>query len=156
MTMASNIHPPGLHATAVAINGQGVAMVGQSGAGKSDLALRLIDRGAVLICDDRVELHERDHDLWARSIPSIAGKIEIRGVGIVDTPHIGEAPLRLIVDVGQSPERYPDVNATCDIACFAVPELRIRAFEASAAIKVELALRSLLDRNAVPVRKAPA
>jgi serine kinase of HPr protein (carbohydrate metabolism regulator) len=41
-----------VHATCVAIDGRGILIRGRSGAGKSDLALRLIDRGARLVSDD--------------------------------------------------------------------------------------------------------
>ena len=45
-----------VHGSAIAIHGKGVLLLGPSGSGKSDLALRLIDRGAKLICDDVVHI----------------------------------------------------------------------------------------------------
>ena len=69
-----------LHATAVAIGGVAVLIEGPSGSGKSDLALRLIDRGAVLISDDQTLLIRAGSRLLARPPQTIAGKLEVRGV----------------------------------------------------------------------------
>src|SRR5258708_30463148 len=94
------MEPPCLvHATAVAIDGAGVLLLGPSGAGKSDLALRLIDQGAALIADDQVELDVSVAGLMATAPASLAGLIEIRGVGIRRCPTIPGAILRLAVDL---------------------------------------------------------
>jgi hypothetical protein len=142
----------GLHATAVAIRGLGVAIIGASGSGKSDLALRLIDRGAQLVCDDRIELVEIDGEPWIVPAANIAGKIEVRGIGIVKMPCSARAPLRLVVDLNQPPERYPDPWPVHEIAGFACPKLGLSALEASAPIKLELAVQRLLDNASKPVR----
>jgi len=88
-----------VHATTVAIEKQGVLLRGPSGSGKSDLALRLINDGAVLIADDRTALTQRDGAVIAQCPVSIAGKLEVRGIGIVDVPYIEEAALSVIVDL---------------------------------------------------------
>ena len=75
-----------LHASAVEIGGHAVLLTGASGRGKSDLALRLIDRGAVLIADDQVQLTVDDARLLASPPAAIAGLVEIRGIGIVELP----------------------------------------------------------------------
>lgn len=142
-----NDAPLRLHATGVAIGGAGVAIIGASGSGKSDLALRLIDRGAVLICDDAVEIRHDGSRLSLHSCATIAGKLEVRGIGIVDVPHVAAATLAIIVDLDADRHRYPDPWPVRDIAGVAVPELRLDPHEASAPIKVELALRTLLDRT---------
>ena len=73
-----------LHVSAVAIDGRAVLIGGRSGTGKSDLALRLIDRGAVLISDDYTFVHRVQGQALASAPATIAGKIEVRGVGIVE------------------------------------------------------------------------
>ena len=132
-----------IHATAVSIGAEGrwraVLLIGASGSGKSDLALRLIDRGATLVADDRVVL-TRDGDRVLASPPAtIAGLVEVRGVGIVALPHVAGVPVALAVDLGAVPDRLPD-PATRDVAGVAVPVVALAAFEASAAVKVERAL----------------
>lgn len=129
-----------LHATVVAIGGLGVALSGRSGAGKSDLALRLIDRGARLVGDDYVELAMRDGRLFASPAPAIAGLIEVRGIGIVEMPHVPEAPLALLVDLDLVPERLPEA-AERTMLGVNLPLIGLAAFHASAPIKVELALK---------------
>lgn len=129
------------HATAVAIGGAGVAIAGPPGSGKSDLALRLIDRGASLIADDRVIVTRRDAALWLSAPTTIAGRIEVRGIGIVTTAHCPLAPLLLWVEIG-APERLPEPR-TIIVEEMAVAALTIAPFEASAPIKVELALKAV-------------
>jgi serine kinase of HPr protein (carbohydrate metabolism regulator) len=128
-----------VHATTVAINGRGVLIAGPSGAGKSDLALRLIDRGALLVADDRTALARTGDRVYASAPATIAGKMEVRGVGIVDMPQAGAVPVALAVALG-TPERLPALR-TCMLAGVPVPEIVIDAHAPSAAIKVELALK---------------
>lgn len=130
-----------LHATAVAINGEGVMITGASGSGKSDLALRLIDRGAVLISDDGVLVEAGDTHLTLRTAPRIAGMIEMRGVGIVKMPFADGVPLRLVVDLDDAPERLPPGNLSTSIAGHDIACLKLNPFEASAPLKVERALQ---------------
>ena len=73
-----------LHASTVAIDGRAVLIPGPSGSGKSDLALRLLDRGFTLVSDDQTIVRRDGERLIASAPPTIAGKLEIRGVGIVD------------------------------------------------------------------------
>ena len=136
-----------LHATAVAINGDGVLLSGPSGSGKSDLALRLIDRGAVLISDDGVLVDAGDSNVTLRTAPQIAGMIEMRGVGIVKMPFADGVPLRLVVDLGEQPERLPSDNVATQIAGHDIACLKLNSFEASAPLKVEHALRIALGNQ---------
>jgi hypothetical protein len=128
-----------IHACCVAIGGRGVLIAGPSGRGKSDLALRLLDRGAVLVSDDYTLVEAQDGRLLASPPPNIAGKIEIRGVGIVERPFGGNIPVALLIDVGSLPERIPEVGNRL-IDGVAVPSVALAALEASAPIKVEAAL----------------
>ncbi|HEX8191667.1 MAG TPA: HPr kinase/phosphatase C-terminal domain-containing protein [Allosphingosinicella sp.] len=129
-----------VHAGCVAIGGRGVLIAGASGRGKSDLALRLIDRGARLVSDDYSLLQSRNGRLIASAPASIAGRIEVRGVGIVDMDALEQAPVCLLVDLDAAPERLPVTRMATLLEC-SVPALGLDALEASAPIKVETALR---------------
>ena len=96
-----------IHASCVAIGGKGVLLLGASGAGKSDLALRLIDGGAQLVSDDRCDLFVRGGKLCAGAPARIAGLIELRGIGIVAMPHARQAMVAMAVRLGQNQERIP-------------------------------------------------
>ena len=127
-----------VHATTVAIRGRGVLIAGPSGAGKSDLALRLIDRGATLVSDDYTVLAREGHRVYADAPATIAGKMEVRGVGVLAMAAAGRVPVALAVRV-DAPERLPE-PAWRRLDGVAVREVAIAALEASAPIKVELAL----------------
>lgn len=129
-----------IHASCVAIDGAAVLIAGPSGAGKSDLALRLIDRGAVLVSDDRTIVEPHDGRLIARAPDRIAGRIEVRGVGIVDMPFAANLPVALMVEADDVPARLPD-PATATLRGIAVPLARLALREASTPCKIDLLLR---------------
>lgn len=140
MNVADHGNP--LHASTVLIDGRAVLIAGRSASGKSDLALRLIDRGAMLVADDYTRLDVRDGSLIASAPPAIAGKIEVRGVGIVELACAAEGAVSLLVDLDGGVERLPDEPVpTTPLEGVAIPTLALAAFEASAPIKVEHALR---------------
>lgn len=147
--MTSNL----LHATAVAIDNNGILLFGPSGSGKSDLALRLIDRGAILISDDAVILNSDGAQPLLETAPNIAGQLEVRGIGILDFPSSSPAPLRMAVELVGEVERMPAGNETKPIGIFDVPLLMLAPFEPSAAIKLEQALRSFVDADRWPVAR---
>lgn len=128
-----------VHASCVAIGGRAVLIAGPSGSGKSDLALRLLDRGAILVSDDYTSLEAHGGRLHASPPATIAGKIEIRGVGIVERPYASEVPVALLIDLARPPERLPEPRFTT-LAAIALPTIGLAALEASAPIKVEAAL----------------
>jgi len=129
-----------LHASCVAIDGRAVLIEGRSGSGKSDLALRLIDRGATLVSDDyTVLVRDRDRVL-AQPPATIAGRIEVRGVGIVEMPHVERVPAALVVCLADQVERLPEASESRTIAGIAVPMIALNGHEASAPVKVALAL----------------
>ena len=129
-----------IHASCVAIGGRGVLLAGHSGSGKSDLALRLIDRGARLVSDDYTVVRREGSALVASAPPTIAGRIEVRGVGIVDLPHDREARVALLVDLDLEAERMPAQDTTRSLAGVEIPLIALPPRDASAPIKVELAL----------------
>ncbi len=134
-----------IHATCVSLSGAGVLLRGPSGCGKSDLALRLIDAGALLVADDRVAIELVGGVPWGACPPALAGLLEVRGVGILPVPWVGAAPLALVVDLvppGEV-ERLPG-PATADVAGISLPSLRLAPFEASAPAKLRLALGARL------------
>lgn len=88
-----------LHASAVAVNGRAVLILGQSGAGKSGLALRLIALGATLVADDQVVLRRRGDALIASAPDRLAGMVEVRGVGLLRIACVPEAVVALAVDL---------------------------------------------------------
>ncbi|MGH7029115.1 MAG: HPr kinase/phosphorylase [Stellaceae bacterium] len=139
-----------VHASAVAIEGEAVLLRGPPGAGKSDLALRLIDGGARLVADDQAMLRRLDDRVLVRAPAVIAGLIEIRGLGIVRVETIEEAPLALIVDllpldqIERMPERRVEPVLGLEIRLIA-----LAAFEASAAAKLRL-VRSALATGRLP------
>ncbi len=130
-----------IHASAVAISGRAVLIAGRSGKGKSDLALRLIDRGARLISDDYTIVRRLDGRLVATAPPNIVGKIEVRGVGLIELPHEADVPVGLFIDLDRDAERLPEAGETRMLAGIAVPVIALAALEPSAPIKAEAALR---------------
>ncbi|TMJ12115.1 MAG: aldolase [Alphaproteobacteria bacterium] len=128
-----------IHATCVAIGGRGVLLRGPSGSGKSDLALRLIDRGAALVGDDYVVVAAHSGGLIARPAPNIAGQMEVRGIGIVELPFLPEVRVCLVVDLADAPVRMPE-PASETFECITIPKVELSSLEASAPIKVEMAL----------------
>lgn len=96
-----------IHASCVALGTRGVLLLGRSGAGKSDLALRLIDEGARLVADDRTILYSQRGALFARPPDSIKGLMEIRGLGIVKFPVRARVKIALVVRLGREDARLP-------------------------------------------------
>lgn len=124
---------------------------GASGAGKSDLALRLLAEGFVLVADDRVRLAAGGGALLASAPGALAGLIEVRGLGIVRLAHRAEARVALVADL-VSPglvERLPEPALCRDYPGAPVALVRLHAFEASAPRKLALALAAATGRLAV-------
>lgn len=143
MTATPQLSAETVHATSVALDGRAILISGPSGAGKSDLALRLIDRGFVLVSDDQT-LVKRDGDrLLASAPPTIAGKLEIRGIGIVEMESVQDAPIALVIELTTDIERMPDDSRDRLILGIRVPLISIDAMTASATAKVAIALDRL-------------
>ena len=92
-----------VHASAVALSGRAILILGASGSGKSALALALTGRGAALVADDRVTLVRKGAALVARPPAATAGLIEARGIGILPLPAVPEAVVTLAVDLDRAP-----------------------------------------------------
>jgi serine kinase of HPr protein (carbohydrate metabolism regulator) len=143
--------PELVHGTCVALGRTAALLRGPPGSGKSDLALRflfLARRGPaaleapILVADDQVCLTRKGARLLARAPGSIRGKLEVRGVGIADVKSLEEAELALVVDLvpAGEVERLPDGDATARLLGVEVPLVRLSPWEASAPIKLAVAL----------------
>ena len=129
-----------LHATTVAKDGRAVLISGRSGSGKSDLALRLLDRGFVLVSDDQTYLRIVGGKLVAAAPPTIRGKMEVRGIGIVEVEQVDDVAVCLVVELSGEVDRLPDEGRERLILGANIPLVGIDAQAASAPAKVAIAL----------------
>ncbi len=132
-----------IHASTVAIDGRAVMITGASGSGKSDLTLRLLDRGFKLVSDDQTIVHKTSTRLTASAPPTIRGKLEIRGIGIVTMEQVDDQPVALVVELTSDIRRLPDDSRERPIMGVSIPLISVDAMTASAASKVALALDRL-------------
>ena len=128
-----------IHASCAAREGQGVLLLGPSGSGKSDLLLRLLDHGFALVADDRVDLEGG----LASAPPRIAGLLEVRGIGLVQWPHLPSAPVMLAIELGTG-GRMPARGRYELLSC---PLVQIDPAAASAVQRVSLALDCALGQT---------
>jgi hypothetical protein len=127
-------------ATCVAIGNRAVLIEGKPGAGKSSLALALIDRGALLVGDDGVELEVRAGRLFAHPHPNTAGLLEVRNLGLLPFPVRDEAPVALILLLDAQAPRFVERPEWAARAGVPLPLLRLAPEGAALALKAELAL----------------
>ena len=143
-----------IHATCIMIGGAGlpfgtspecgVLLLGESGSGKSDLALRLIERGAHLVSDDRTELFLHDGLLHAQPPLNIRGLLEVRGVGVLSIGHRAPAKLALAVVLRRDdppprlpePEWYQPPQVLASSCKMRIPLLRLDPFAHAATAKL--------------------
>lgn len=128
-------------ASAVAIDGRAILIRGDSGAGKSELALMLIDRGGQLISDDQVSLSRRGEVLFAAPAPNIAGRIEVRNLGIVEMAAARDIPVALSLRLEPDAPRWIDRPGSLALLGLAIPEIALFRDSPALAIKAELALQ---------------
>jgi HPr kinase/phosphorylase len=129
-----------IHASCASRNGAGVLLLGPPGSGKSDLVLRLLDRGFLLVADDRVEIE----DGVARAPAALAGLLEVRGLGILRLPYVACARVALVVNVQSiAPERLPARDRALD-----VPAIAVLGIAASAPAVIARALECALGQTA--------
>ncbi|HEV2652104.1 MAG TPA: HPr kinase/phosphatase C-terminal domain-containing protein [Rhizomicrobium sp.] len=127
-----------IHATCVKLaSGAGVLLMGPSGSGKSDLAIRLIDGGAVLVADDRCDLSVEGNSLIARPPTILAGLIELRGVGIITIPYAELVAVSLVVELVPRADvvRLPEPEQFTQLG-IGVRSVRLHAFDASTPAKI--------------------
>ncbi|MEN7536953.1 HPr kinase/phosphorylase [Aurantiacibacter flavus] len=124
----------------VAVDGRALLIEGPPGAGKSSLALALIEEGARLIGDDGVTLAAEGNQLIASPPPHIAGLIEVRGVGLVSLPTTS-APVALAIALDEAAPRLPDEPHTARWCGIAVPRLSLYPDTATVPLRARWALR---------------
>jgi HPr kinase/phosphorylase len=138
-----------VHGTCVALGNRAVLLRGGSGSGKSDLALRFLalhsegELRPYLIADDQVWVETADGQARASAPETLAGLIEVRGLGIAEMPFLATAPLVLVCDLvapEEVPRMPPDPWDRTVLAGISLPSLRLSAFEASAPLKLRMAL----------------
>ncbi len=144
------------HGTAIALAGAAAIIRGAAGTGKSDLALRclalaptaLIGSPALLVSDDQVAIARQGERLEIQAPATIRGMIEVRGQGIVTVPAVVHAELVLVADLvaPQEIERFPDPAPEVELMGVRLPLLHIAPFEASAPVKLLLALSAQLKK----------
>lgn len=132
-----------VHASTVAMDGRAVLITGPSGSGKSDLALRMLDRDFTLVSDDQTIVRREGDRLIASAPATIAGKLEIRGVGIVEMETVNDVPVALLVELTSEIQRLPDDRRERPVLGLKLPLVSVDAQTASAASKVALALDRL-------------
>lgn len=126
-------------ATCVAIDGRGVLIEGETGLGKSSLALALIDRGAKLVGDDGLLIEAREGRLWALPHPNIEGLLEIRNVGLATLP-ASPAPVALVIRLDRNSVRLPDGPEYIELGGMRVPMIKLCPDASSLALRAEWAL----------------
>ncbi|WP_174502669.1 HPr kinase/phosphorylase [Acidiphilium sp. C61] len=129
-----------LYGSCAALDDDGVLLLGPSGSGKSDLLLRLLDRGFSLVSDDQVSIEGE----FASAPPSLLGIIELRGLGLFKVPATRIARLRLAVQLGNEQDRLPFPKRNAELN---VPEIFIDPRLDSAPIKVQWALDTIAGRR---------
>jgi hypothetical protein len=133
-----------VHGSCVALKAAGVLLLGDSGSGKSDLALRLIHEGWRLVADDRTVLSLAKTGIAAAAPTTIKGLLEVRGVGIVTLP-AQAARLKLVVQLGREGPRLPEAEHWTPPGLKTAPSLlliRLDGRHASDPAKIALALRA--------------
>lgn len=137
-----------IHASCVCINGRGLLLLGASGSGKSDLALRLIEnKKAVLVADDRVDLSITKGKLYASPPEILKGLLEVRGVGIMTIPFCSQTEVCLAIKLMpdfKTVERLPEEEFFV-FKDTKIPQLSLYPFESSAPDKIVIKLKALLD-----------
>lgn len=133
-----------IHASCVSMNNKAILLIGDSGSGKSDLALRLIDGGAQLVSDDYVEITKEGDILIVAPPESIEGLIEMRGVGIMTMPFIRDTELKLAIKLVKCDEveRLPEPQFF-DCLEHKIPLLSLYAFDASTPAKIRFFMNKI-------------
>ncbi len=134
-----------IHSTSVVIDDNGVLILGDSGSGKSDLALRLIDNGATLISDDISICRKNSNNIYLYCPPEIKGLLEVREVGIITVPFVERIKLRLVVNLkSNNNERFPK-DSSFRILGIKIPIINIEGKNSSAVAKIKVKLNEIRE-----------
>ena len=134
-----------IHSTSVVIDDNGVLILGDSGSGKSDLALRLIDNGATLISDDISICRKNSNNIYLYCPPEIKGLLEVREIGIITVPFVERIKLRLVVNLkSNNNERFTKDNYIT-ILGIKIPIINIEGKNSSAVAKIKVKLNEIRE-----------
>ncbi len=134
-----------MHSSSVVIDDNGVLILGDSGSGKSDLALRLIDNGATLISDDISICKKNSNNIYLHCPPEIKGLLEVREIGIITVPFVERIKLRLVVNLkSKNNERFPKDNSF-RILGIKIPLISIEGKNSSAVAKIKVKLNEIRE-----------
>ena len=134
-----------IHSTSVVIDDNGVLILGDSGSGKSDLALRLIDNGATLISDDVSICRKNSNNIYLYCPPEIKGLLEVREIGIITVPFVEKIKLRLVVNLkSNNNERFPK-DSCFRILGIKIPIINIDGKNSSAVAKIKVKLNEIRE-----------
>ena len=134
-----------IHSTSVVIDDNGVLILGDSGSGKSDLALRLIDNGATLISDDVSICRKNSNNIYLYCPPEIKGLLEVREIGIITVPFVERIKLRLVVNLkSDNNERFPK-DSSFRILGIKIPIINIEGKNSSAVAKIKVKLNEIRE-----------
>ena len=134
-----------IHSTSVVIDDNGVLILGDSGSGKSDLALRLIDNGATLISDDISICRKNSNNIYLYCPPEIKGLLEVREIGIITVPFVEKIKLRLVVNLkSNNNERFPK-DSFFRILGIKIPIINIEGKNSSAVAKIKVKLNEIRE-----------
>ena len=134
-----------MHSASVVIDDNGVLILGDSGSGKSDLALRLIDSGATLISDDISICRKNLNNIYLYCPPEIKGLLEVREIGIITVPFVERIKLRLVVNLrSKNNERFPKDNSF-RILGIKIPLISIEGKNSSAVAKIKVKLNEIRE-----------
>ena len=134
-----------IHSTSVVIDDNGVLILGDSGSGKSDLALRLIDSGATLISDDISICRKISNNIYLYCPPEIKGLLEVREIGIITVPFVERVKLLLVVNLkSNNNERFPK-DSFFRILGIKVPIINIEGKNSSAVAKIKVKLNEIRE-----------
>ena len=134
-----------IHSTSVVIDDNGVLILGDSGSGKSDLALRLIDNGATLISDDISICRKNSNNIYLYCPPEIKGLLEVREIGIITVPFVERIKLRLVVNLkSNNNERFPK-DSSFRILGIKIPTINIEGKNSSAVAKIKVKLNEIRE-----------
>ena len=135
--------PKRFHSTSLVVEDSGILIIGESGIGKSDLALRMIDSGAMLIADDITICKKINNFIYLFSPEETKGLLEVREIGIITVPFIENIKLSLVVQlIDEENIRYPE-NENCLILGIKVPKIKICGKNSSAVAKIKVKLNQI-------------
>ena len=135
--------PKRFHSTSLVVEDSGLLIIGEPGIGKSDLALRMIDSGAMLIADDITICKKINNFIYLFSPEETKGLLEVREIGIITVPFIENIKLSLVVQlINEENIRYPE-NENCLILGIKVPKIKIYGKNSSAVAKIKVKLNQI-------------